>query len=104
MIPRRSPMTRTLTGAAVAAIVASTAVALGASAASAASAASGDRTGSTTCTLDHGVKHVIEITFDNVHLFRDNPNVPSDLELMPHLKQFLENNCSLLSNVHTRRW
>jgi hypothetical protein len=36
-----------------------------------------------------------------VHFFRDNPNVPSDLELMPHLRQFLEGNGALLSNVHT---
>jgi hypothetical protein len=26
------------------------------------------------------VKHVVHIQFDNVHLRRDNPNVPSDLE------------------------
>jgi len=54
-----------------------------------------------TCQLGNGVSHVVEITFDNVHLFRDNPNVPSDLELMPHLKGFLEQNGTLLSNVHT---
>jgi hypothetical protein len=53
------------------------------------------------CDLGNGVKHVIELTFDNVHFFRDNPNVPSDLELMPHLTQFLEQNGALLSNVHT---
>jgi hypothetical protein len=63
--------------------------------------ASVDRSSSQGCNLGHGVKHVIEITFDNVHFFRDNPNVPSDLELMPHLKQFLESNGSLLSDVHT---
>ena len=48
-----------------------------------------------TCQLGNGVSHVVEITFDNVHLFRDNPNVPSDLELMPHLKGFLEQNGTL---------
>jgi hypothetical protein len=53
------------------------------------------------CNLGNGVKHVIQITFDNVHFTRDNPNVPSDLELMPHLKQFLEQQGSLLSSVHT---
>jgi hypothetical protein len=53
------------------------------------------------CGLGNGVKHVVEITFDNVHFFRDNPNVPSDLELMPHLLQFMEQNGSLLSNNHT---
>ena len=54
------------------------------------------------CRLDGGrVKHVIELIFDNVHFFRDNPNVPSDLEMMPHLLQFLENNGTLASNNHT---
>jgi hypothetical protein len=42
--------------------------------------------------LGNGVKHVIEITFDNVHFFRDNPNVPSDLEMMPNLLNFFEQN------------
>jgi hypothetical protein len=84
---------RTVVGAAAAALAASTAVALSAVGASA-SASPG-------CNLSHGVKHVIEITFDNVHFFRDNPNVPSDLELMPHLTQFLEHNGALLSDLHT---
>ena len=29
------------------------------------------------------IKRVVNIVFDNVHLRRDNPNVPSDLEQMP---------------------
>ncbi len=53
------------------------------------------------CRLGHGVKHVISLVFDNVHFARDNPNVPSDLEQMPHLLHFLENNGTVLSNVHT---
>jgi hypothetical protein len=54
------------------------------------------------CRLSGGrVKHVIELTFDNVHFFRDNPNVPSDLEMMPHLLQFLEHNGTMASNNHT---
>ena len=32
-----------------------------------------------------GIQHVIYIQFDNTHFLRDNPNVPSDLEQMPHL-------------------
>src|SRR5580704_10430305 len=56
---------------------------------------------STTCALGNGVSHVVEITFDNVHFFRDNPNVPSDLELMPHLLNFIEQNGTMLSNNHT---
>lgn len=55
----------------------------------------------TTCRLGNNVQHVVEITFDNVHFFRDNPNVPSDLELMPHLLQFIEQNGTMLSNNHT---
>jgi hypothetical protein len=53
------------------------------------------------CQLGNGVKHVVQITFDNVHFFRDNPNVPSDLELMPNLLNFFENNGTFLSNNHT---
>jgi len=53
------------------------------------------------CHLRNGVKHVIEITFDNVHFFRDHPNVPSDLEQMPTLLHFLESNGTVLSNMHT---
>jgi hypothetical protein len=37
----------------------------------------------TSCQLGNGVKHVINIVFDNVHFFRDNPNVPSDLSRCP---------------------
>ncbi|HLX78934.1 MAG TPA: hypothetical protein VKR27_08615 [Acidimicrobiales bacterium] len=47
------------------------------------------------------VRHVIEITFDNVHFTRDNPNVPSDLEQIPSLLNFIENKGALLSNEHT---
>jgi hypothetical protein len=53
------------------------------------------------CQLANGVKHVIEITFDNVHFNRDNPLVPSDLEQLPALKNFIESNGTLLSNNHT---
>jgi hypothetical protein len=56
---------------------------------------------SSSCQLGNGVKHVIEIVFDNVHFFRDNPNVASDLEQMPHLLNFLESNGTVFSNSHT---
>src|SRR6266481_362028 len=36
------------------------------------------------------IKRVVYIIFDNVHLRRDNPNVPSDLEQMPNLLNFLQ--------------
>src|SRR5690349_13350773 len=54
-----------------------------------------------TCQLGNGIKHVVQLTFDNVHFFRDNPNVPSDLEMMPNLLNFFENNGTFLSNNHT---
>ena len=53
------------------------------------------------CKLGNGIKHVVELTFDNVHFFRDNPNVPSDLELMPNLLNFFTSNGTMLSNNHT---
>ena len=53
------------------------------------------------CQLGNGVQHVINIVFDNVHFFRDNQNVPSDLEQMPNLLHFLEQNGTVFSNTHT---
>ena len=47
------------------------------------------------------VKHVIYIQFDNTHFQRDNANVPSDLEQMPHLLDFIKDNGTLLGNDHT---
>src|SRR6266581_1072734 len=61
--------------------------------------ASGDS--SNGCHLGNGVQHVVRLTFDNVHFFRDNPNVPSDLQLMPSLLQFFQNNGTWMSNNHT---
>ena len=68
-----------------------------------ATAATGDKS-SNACTLATPagqVQHVIDIVFDNVHFTRDNPKVPSDLEQMPHLLNFLEHNGVLLSDEHT---
>src|SRR5690242_11949496 len=47
------------------------------------------------------IKHVIYIQFDNVHYTRDNPNVPSDLEQMPNLLNFITGNGTLVSHEHT---
>ena len=58
--------------------------------------------GASSCQLGNGVKHVISIVFDNVHFFRDNPNVPSDLEQMPHLLNFLKRTARC-SRTRTRR-
>src|SRR5437763_2168089 len=54
-----------------------------------------------TCELGNGIKHVIYVQFDNTHFRRDNPNVPSDLEQMPHLLNFIRGNGTLLTNDHT---
>src|SRR5215472_11122812 len=52
------------------------------------------------------IKHVVTIIFDNTHFMRDPARdgstlVPSDLEQMPHLLNFINNNGVLLSNHHT---
>jgi hypothetical protein len=57
-----------------------------------------------TCQLNSAggnIKHVIYIQFDNTHFRRDNPNVPSDLEQMPHLLNFIRGNGTLATNDHT---
>jgi hypothetical protein len=59
---------------------------------------------STGCNLQSAgdnIQHVIYIQFDNTHFRRDNPNVPSDLEQMPNLLNFIEGNGTLLTNDHT---
>ena len=59
---------------------------------------------STGCSLTDGsgpVKHVVYIQFDNVHYRADAPNVPSDLQQMPHLLDFLKDNGTLFTNDHT---
>jgi hypothetical protein len=58
----------------------------------------------TTCQLNSvkgSIQHVIVVQFDNTHFKRDNPNVPSDLEQMPHLLNFIKNNGILSGNHHT---
>lgn len=56
-----------------------------------------------TCSLGPGgqIHHVIYLQFDNTHFLRDNPNVPSDIEQMPALLQFMEDNGTVLTNDHT---
>src|SRR5438105_8505599 len=89
-------------------ICAATACMVGLAAIPIASAQSGARTqptrDSASCVLGNGsgrIKHVIYIQFDNVHLRRDNPNVPSDLEQMPHLLNFLKGNGTVLNKQYT---
>src|SRR3989442_9483157 len=47
------------------------------------------------------IQHVINLQFDNTHFTRDDPNVPSDLEQMPNLLNFIVGNGVLLTNHHT---
>jgi hypothetical protein len=47
------------------------------------------------------IKHVVYVEFDNVHFTRDNPNVPSDLEQMPNLLNFISKNGALDTGDHT---
>ena len=47
------------------------------------------------------IQHVVYIQFDNLHFTRDDPNVPSDLEQMPNLLNFIKSNGALLANHHT---
>jgi hypothetical protein len=54
-----------------------------------------------TCHLGAGIEHIVHIQFDNVHFRRDIPNVPSDLEQMPSLLNFLKQKGTLLANHHT---
>src|SRR5262245_33682247 len=64
----------------------------------------GTQSASAACALNSPsgqVKRVVHIVFDNVHLRRDNPNVPSDLEQMPNLLNFILNNGTISGNHHT---
>jgi hypothetical protein len=79
---------------ALAAVTAGSVARAGRSSAQAAGAANG-------CTFANGIKHVIQIQFDNTHFLRDNGSVPSDLEQMPHLLNFIRGNGTLLTNDHT---
>jgi hypothetical protein len=72
--------------------------ATGAAAKAAKPAAAADNS---SCHLGNGIKHVVTLMFDNVHFFRDNPNVPSDLQLMPKLLNFFQDNGTFMSNNHT---
>ena len=70
-------------------------------AAAARPASAGNQAAPNDCRLANGIKHIVQIGFDNVHFFRDNPNVPSDMEMLPNLLNFLEDNGTFLSNNHT---
>ena len=48
-------------------------------------------------TASDQIRHVVYMPFDNVHFTRAVPNVPSDLEQMPHLLNFFVSTGSLLT-------
>jgi hypothetical protein len=47
------------------------------------------------------IQHVVYVEFDNVHFTRDNPNVPSDLEQIPNLLNFIKSKGTLDAGDHT---
>lgn len=53
------------------------------------------------CVLNGRIQHVIYVQYDNVHFTRDNPNVPSDLEQMPNMLNFITGNGTLVDHEHT---
>src|SRR5436305_9921264 len=53
------------------------------------------------CSLANSIEHIVYLQFDNVHLRRDIPNVPSDLEQMPNLLGFLKGNGTVLNKHYT---
>jgi hypothetical protein len=66
--------------------------------------ASGISSAQNTCQLKSpkgNIKHVIYVQFDNTHFRRDNPNVPSDLQQMPNLLNFIRDSGVLMSDDHT---
>jgi hypothetical protein len=61
-------------------------------------------TAQTSCRLGNGagsIQHVVYLQFDNVHLNRDRMQVPSDLEQIPHLLNFIRGNGTMMANDHT---
>jgi len=66
-----------------------------------AAAVPGTASATSTCNLGNGVQHVVILQFDNVHNERDNSSVPSDLEQLPALRNFVTTNGTLLTDDHT---
>ena len=63
--------------------------------------ATGCALGRSSAPADAAIKHVIYLQFDNTHYMRDNPSVPSDLQQMPNLLNFLTGNGTLITHEHT---
>ena len=99
---RRHPLVATLALTALASAVPG--LAAGAAHAGPAASRTPAPAGPANCTLQSAkgeIKHVIYLQFDNTHFLRDNPAVPSDLEQMPNLLNFIRGNGTLLTNDHT---
>jgi hypothetical protein len=90
--------------AALAGVLALVAIAVVGGQAAKGSARAGATAAASGCQLNSAksdIKHVIYIQFDNTHLSRDQANVPSDLEQMPHLLNFMKDNGMISGNHHT---
>jgi arylsulfatase A-like enzyme len=86
---------------AAAAIVGGTAIAQPGDAPGSGASAAG---GNGRCRLhsdNNRIQHVVYIQFDNVHFRRDVANVPSDLEQISNLREFLVGNGTVLTDHHT---
>jgi hypothetical protein len=97
-------MTRFRAFAAALVLAALVAAMLASAQASSSSNASSSAAAASDCQLNSAngaIKHVVYLIFDNVHFLRDDPNVPSDLEQMPHLLSFIRSNGTLETNDHT---
>jgi hypothetical protein len=55
---------------------------------------------SSSCHLANGIEHVVYLQLENVHFSRDLATVPSDLEQLPHLLDFLQAGGALLPDSH----
>ena len=101
-MPRSSPLVRRRLGTLIGSSALAGAVLAGSLvAAPIAAAKNGDPSAPCTLGPNGAVKHVIYVQFDNTHLMRDRAGVPSDLEQMPNLLNFMRNNGTLISDDHT---
>jgi hypothetical protein len=102
-MPHPRPLLRRALAMIVTAALAASAILAGSGIAATAIARTAAAPTQASCVLgaNGSIRHVIYVQFDNTHLLRDNPNVPSDLEQMPNLLNFMRDNGTLLSNDHT---
>ncbi|HTC85718.1 MAG TPA: hypothetical protein VK656_03390 [Candidatus Acidoferrum sp.] len=91
---------RRLLALAMASALALSATAVGAGGVAATTVA-GHHEGSCRLGDDGTIRHVIYVQFDNTHFRRDTALVPSDLQQMPHLLDFMKDNGTLLTQDHT---